>query len=420
MQASSARPSGRLARRLVLLVDEGRRVAAHVDRHRSGDVAHGAHDVEVARRHRITRRQHVDLDRVRAQPPRGRHRRRRPRRLAGAGRRRATAASCAGPARGDDADRRLAGGREVALDGLGDLARLRATRAASWRRWARRSTRRKGSPATISSAAVTTATAPGRRMTPCASRYQPPALAGRAEASAARRQRRGASAFTRGPSTASTAGSTSSATTAPARLTSIPPMPIERRKPSGKTSSEAIAAATVRALNSTVRPAVCSVRAIASRPGPVRGELLAVARHHEQAVVDGQAEAHRRDQVQREDRQLGHVAVDEPHGQEGRDDGQRAHERRHERGDDAAEDPQRQQEEDREGDQLGAREVLGDLRADLREGDVRRRRRSRPGRRRPRAAAATAASSSAPGSSCTRTVVVAPSRATSPGSRVAG
>ncbi len=47
-------------------------------------------------------------------------------------------------------------------------------------------------------------------------------------------------------------------------------MPIERRKPSGKMASVAIAAATVTELNATVRPAVAIVRRTASGPGPSR------------------------------------------------------------------------------------------------------------------------------------------------------
>ena len=45
-------------------------------------------------------------------------------------------------------------------------------------------------------------------------------------------------------------------------------MPIERRKPSGKTASVATAAPTVTELKATVRPAVASVARTASGPGP--------------------------------------------------------------------------------------------------------------------------------------------------------
>ena len=50
--------------------------------------------------------------------------------------------------------------------------------------------------------------------------------------------------------------------------TITPARPIEKRKRCGKTISPARAAATVTALKSTLRPAVWSVRASASRPGP--------------------------------------------------------------------------------------------------------------------------------------------------------
>ena len=51
---------------------------------------------------------------------------------------------------------------------------------------------------------------------------------------------------------------------------SDPLIAIEYRKRCGKTSSESIATATVSELNTTVRPAVRSVRLSASRPGPSR------------------------------------------------------------------------------------------------------------------------------------------------------
>ena len=68
------------------------------------------------------------------------------------------------------------------------------------------------------------------------------------------------SAFTRGPSTASNAGSTVSETSAAISATAAPPIPIEYRNRCGNTVSDASAAATVTDENSTVRPAVASVR----------------------------------------------------------------------------------------------------------------------------------------------------------------
>ena len=125
-----------------------------------------------------------------------------------------------------------------------------------------------GIPRTISSAALAAAIRPGKRITSCESRYQNPSWAGRASRSARRLRNAGARALTRSPSSASTAGSTISAIAAAIRATIEPPMPIEYKKRCGKTISEAIAPATVSALNSTVRPAVAIVRRIASMPGP--------------------------------------------------------------------------------------------------------------------------------------------------------
>ena len=68
----------------------------------------------------------------------------------------------------------------------------------------------------------------------------------------------------------------------------MPPMPIEYKNRSGNTSSDASAPATVNELYSTVRPAVCSVRLNRHIGVGSTGELLAVAREHEQAVVDPQ------------------------------------------------------------------------------------------------------------------------------------
>ena len=68
----------------------------------------------------------------------------------------------------------------------------------------------------------------------------------------------------RGPRTINTAGRTSSDTAPPHNTTSAPPIPIDERKRIGNTSRLIIAVATVRQLNSTVRPTVRSVRSIAS------------------------------------------------------------------------------------------------------------------------------------------------------------
>jgi hypothetical protein len=126
------------------------------------------------------------------------------------------------------------------------------------------SIRRKGRPIAISSAAVTAAIGPGRRMTICEKRYHPPSCTCRASRSSDSFQRLRPSAFTRGPRTASIAGSTVSDTAAAVSATSTPPYPIENRNRRSNTISEPMAAATVMALNSTVRPAVRIVRRSAS------------------------------------------------------------------------------------------------------------------------------------------------------------
>ena len=98
-------------------------------------------------------------------------------------------------------------------------------------------------------------------------RRAPPVAQPRA---AARCQRAGASALIRSPRSTKSAGRTSRETAPASGATMIPPIAIERRNGSGKTSSEANAAATVTALNATVRPAVASVVVHRSEPGPSR------------------------------------------------------------------------------------------------------------------------------------------------------
>ena len=116
----------------------------------------------------------------------------------------------------------------------------------------------------ISSAAVAAAIGPGRRITACEKRYHGPSRTCAASRCIETCQRLRLSEFTRGPSTASRAGSTVSDTTAAVSATSRPPTPIENRKRRSNTISDAIAAATVTALNATVRPAVRSVARSAS------------------------------------------------------------------------------------------------------------------------------------------------------------
>ena len=113
-----------------------------------------------------------------------------------------------------------------------------------------------GSATASISAAVTAATTPGRRMTPCARRCQ------RSCAAAAPRSCFGSSLR---PHSASSAGEIASAATAATIATVAPAIPIDCAKPSGKTVSVASAAATVADEKTTVRPAVAIVVRIASR-----------------------------------------------------------------------------------------------------------------------------------------------------------
>ena len=106
------------------------------------------------------------------------------------------------------------------------------------------------------------------------------------------------------------------------------------------------------------------------RAGPGAGDLLAVAGDDEEAVVDRQAEAERRGQVEGEDGDRGEFAGD-AEDEEGADDRQAADQQRQQRGDEAAEEEQREQEEEREGEHLGPLEVLLDLLVDLFLGDRR-------------------------------------------------
>ncbi len=128
--------------------------------------------------------------------------------------------------------------------------------------------------------------------------------------------------------------------------------------------SAAIAAATVRPEKSAVRPAVSTVRRCASRVAPSRGDLLAVARDHQQRVVDREAEAEPGGDVEREQRGVDEARHDPQHEQRA-DDRDAADQQRDRGGDDAAEDEEQQQRQHREGDQLGLGQVGAGLVVDL-------------------------------------------------------
>ena len=90
------------------------------------------------------------------------------------------------------------------------------------------------------------------------------------------------------------------------------------------------------------------------------GTLLAVAGDHEQAVVDGETQAEGRGEVQREHRDVHHLA-ENAQQPERADDRDRADDERQRRGDDAPEDQEGQDDQERGREHLGALEVLLDL-----------------------------------------------------------
>ena len=118
------------------------------------------------------------------------------------------------------------------------------------------------------------------------------------------------------------------------------------------------------ALKTTVRPALRIVAASASGAVAVLRRLLAPAGDDEERVVDREAEAEARHEVEREDRERMHLDRD-PQPEERKPDRPRADEWREERGHEAAEDPEREQEHERERDQLGATQVALDRIRDL-------------------------------------------------------
>ncbi len=110
-----------------------------------------------------------------------------------------------------------------------------------------------GVASATSATTVTTATVPGCRITAWARRYQRPLSAG--------------PGFTfprRCPVSMNSAGRRTTVDAPAISATTSPPTPIEIRKRCGKTVRHAIAAATVTALKTTVRPAVRIVRRTAS------------------------------------------------------------------------------------------------------------------------------------------------------------
>ena len=171
------------------------------------------------------------------------------------------------------------------------------------------------------------------------------------------------------PSSASMDGTTRTANSADSSPTAAPAAPTEYRKRCGMSMSAASAIATVRPEKTTVRPAVSDRAPVRLLGRAARAlELLAVARDEQQPVVDGQAEAQRGGDVQREQRRV-HDARHHPQHEERaehRDDPEQQRDRRR---DDAAEDEQQQDREDREGDHLRPGEIVTRLVVDLVEAD---------------------------------------------------
>ena len=144
-----------------------------------------------------------------------------------------------------------------------------------------------------------------------------------------------------------------------------------------------------------MRPAVAIVRRSAASVSLPLRHLLAEPADDEQPVVDRQAEAEHRDDVDREDGDVGGQAEQSQH-REGAEDRQAADRERQARRGEAAEDDDEQHQHDRQRDLLGPADVLahlgGDVAADGRgaaEPDVqpaaRRAARARAGRRCPSA-----------------------------------
>ena len=95
-------------------------------------------------------------------------------------------------------------------------------------------------------------------------------------------------------------------------------------------------------------------------------QLLAVSRHHEERVVNGQSKTHRCSEVEGEDRDVGE-RVDHLEDGEGAENSKRADEEGEAGGDQPAEHEHEKDQSDRDSDQLGPLEVSLDGRADLTE-----------------------------------------------------
>ncbi len=115
------------------------------------------------------------------------------------------------------------------------------------------------------------------------------------------RERRNAATGTRRaprrPANESSTGCSVAAAAIDASGTRKPPMPIDRMNGTGTNSSSASPIATVIPEKITARPAVAIVRTIAASVVSRAVELLPVARHDQQRVVDGEPEPDQLDEV---------------------------------------------------------------------------------------------------------------------------
>ena len=101
------------------------------------------------------------------------------------------------------------------------------------------------------------------------------------------------------PRIASSAGSSVSASTSVPSTTAMPPIAIERRNICGNTNRPSRLAATVTPENATARPVVDMASTTSALDAERVRQLLAVAVHEEQRVVDREAEPEQRDDVRR-------------------------------------------------------------------------------------------------------------------------
>ncbi len=153
------------------------------------------------------------------------------------------------------------------------------------------------------------------------------------------------------------AGSSVSDTMTETRTTMMAPAPRLRKIVEGMSSMPSSATTTVMPLKNTARLAVEPVAAIASYFVEARAALLAVAGDDEQRVVDADGEAHHRDDVGDEERELENLAEQrgDADGDEDRED---AENERHAGRNERPEDEDEHEQGDRYPEGLAALEVV--------------------------------------------------------------